>query len=89
MHGEQLLRRSLTSKAPPLALLLPGRLMRNLRPIVRAPDIVEAVLTGKQPVDLTANRLANTPEIPVDWAAKRKLILGADGDWLWSELDHR
>ena len=41
--------------------------------------MVEAILTGKQPVDLTANRLANTPEIPVDWAAQRKLTLGADG----------
>ena len=41
--------------------------------------MVEAILTGKQPVDLTANRLANTLEIPVDWAAQRTLILGADG----------
>lgn len=42
-------------------------------------DLAGQGITGKQPVDLTANRLANTPEIPVDWAAQRNLILGADG----------
>ena len=52
---------------------------RLLRLSFLAPDIVEAILTGKQPVDLTANRLANTSEIPVDWAAQHKMILGADG----------
>jgi site-specific DNA recombinase len=52
---------------------------RLLRLSFLAADIIEAILTGKQPVDLTANRLANTPEIPVDWAAQRTLILGADG----------
>lgn len=42
-------------------------------------DLAGQGITGKQPVDLTANRQATTPEMPVDWAAQRKLILGVDG----------
>ena len=51
---------------------------RLLRIAFLAPEIVEAILAGKQPVDLTANRLATIPEIPVDWAEQRMLILGTD-----------
>ena len=51
---------------------------RLLRIAFLAPEIVEAILAGKQPVDLTANRLAAIPEIPVDWAEQRMLILGSE-----------
>jgi hypothetical protein len=49
---------------------------RLLRIAFLAPEIVEAILAGKQPVGLTANRLATIPEIPADWAEQRMLILG-------------
>ncbi len=49
-----------------------------LRIAFLAPEIVEATLAGKQPVDLTPNRLAAIPEIPVDWGEQHMLILGAE-----------
>jgi hypothetical protein len=49
---------------------------RLLRIGFLAPDIIETILGGRQPPDLTANRLAMIPDIPVDWDEQRKLILG-------------
>ena len=40
-----------------------------------APDIVTAIVNGKNPPQLTAKRLMRlTPQIPVDWAEQRKLL---------------
>lgn len=39
-------------------------------------DIVETILNGKQPPDLTANRLATLPTIPTDWNEQKQVILG-------------
>ncbi len=36
-----------------------------------APDIVAAILDGKQPVDLTANKLMADTRLPLDWRAQR------------------
>jgi site-specific DNA recombinase len=36
-----------------------------------APDIIAAILDGKQPVDLTANRLMADTRFPLDWRAQR------------------
>ena len=49
---------------------------RLLRLGFLAPDIVETILQGKQPPELTANRLTTLPSIPADWAEQRKMILG-------------
>ena len=38
-----------------------------------APDIQRAILTGRQPPRLTLARLLET-DIPLDWAAQRRLI---------------
>jgi hypothetical protein len=43
----------------------------------RAPDIVETILKGKQPPNLTANRVATLPTIPTDWNKQRQIILDA------------
>jgi site-specific DNA recombinase len=39
-----------------------------------APDIVEAILTGKQPVDLNVERLRKLGSIPKEWTAQRQLL---------------
>jgi hypothetical protein len=39
-----------------------------------APDIVEAILRGEQPVDLTAARLTGGIELPCDWQHQRRLL---------------
>ncbi len=39
-----------------------------------APDIVEAIYTGTQPVDLNVERLKKIGPIPVDWAQQRRLL---------------
>jgi site-specific DNA recombinase len=39
-----------------------------------APDIVEAVLAGRQPTELTPRRLMRIGELPLDWAHQRRLL---------------
>jgi site-specific DNA recombinase len=39
-----------------------------------APDIVAAILNGKQPADLTANRLMADTRLPLDWCAQRAVL---------------
>jgi hypothetical protein len=39
-----------------------------------APDIVAAILDGKQPADLTANRLMADTRLPLDWRAQRAVL---------------
>ena len=48
------------SRALPLALL--------------APDIVEAILAGHQPVELTAKRLKRVGDLPRSWAEQRRFL---------------
>jgi hypothetical protein len=40
-----------------------------------APDIITAIVNGKNPPQLTAKKLVRLAlEIPVDWTAQRKLL---------------
>ncbi len=39
-----------------------------------APDIVEAILDGCQPVELTAARLRRVRDLPVSWVEQRRLL---------------
>jgi hypothetical protein len=39
-----------------------------------APDIVEAILAGRQPVELTVSRLKRIGDLPVSWAEQRRLL---------------
>jgi len=39
-----------------------------------APDIAAAILEGRQPATLSANRLRDLPELPLDWSAQRRLL---------------
>ncbi|MDX1486311.1 MAG: hypothetical protein R3229_17705, partial [Alphaproteobacteria bacterium] len=39
-----------------------------------APDIVEDILNGRQPIDLTVTRLKRMADLPVSWSEQRKLF---------------
>jgi DNA invertase Pin-like site-specific DNA recombinase len=39
-----------------------------------APDIVEAIATGRQPSGLNRQRLARTTKLPIDWAGQRAAL---------------
>jgi site-specific DNA recombinase len=39
-----------------------------------APDIVAAILDGKQPVELTASKLMTDTRLPLDWRAQRAAL---------------
>ena len=53
----------------------PGYVSRLLRLSSLAPDIITAIVNGKNPPQLTAKKLIRLAlEIPVDWTAQRKLL---------------
>ena len=47
---------------------------RVLRLGFLAPDIIEAIVLGRQPVGLTATKLKRTVDMPVCWAEQRRLL---------------
>jgi site-specific DNA recombinase len=52
-----------------------GYLSRLLRLPTLAPDIITAIINGKNPPQLTAKKLMRlTAHIPVDWTQQRKLL---------------
>tara|TARA_R110000787_G_scaffold248041_9_gene353624 strand:+ start:285 stop:1907 length:1623 start_codon:yes stop_codon:yes gene_type:complete len=52
-----------------------NRYVARLLPLAfLAPDIVEAILDGTQPIDLTAETLTRLPDLPVSWADQRALL---------------
>ena len=60
---------------PARSTLPPGYVSRLLRLSSLAPDIITAIVNGKNPPQLTAKKLMRLAlEIPVDWTAQRKLL---------------
>jgi hypothetical protein len=51
-----------------------GDVSRILPFALLAPDIVEAILAGRQPVALTVSRLKRIGDLPVSWAEQRRLL---------------
>jgi site-specific DNA recombinase len=47
---------------------------RVLRLAYLAPDIVDAIVTGRQPTDLTATRLVRMHDLPIDWPGQRQYL---------------
>ena len=47
---------------------------RLLRLAFLAPDIVTAILNGRHPPQLTANRLMDDTRLPLNWLAQRELF---------------
>jgi site-specific DNA recombinase len=39
-----------------------------------APDIVEAIIDRKQPMNLTASKLAKLPDLPLEWPDQRRIL---------------
>ena len=50
---------------------VPGDLL-NLA--LLAPDIVEAIFAGRQPIELTAKRLKRIRDLPLSWAEQRRVL---------------
>lgn len=46
--------------------------MRLIRLAFLAPDIVAAIVEGRQPTDLTATRLSRWKNLPLGWAEQRR-----------------
>ena len=51
-----------------------GYVRRLIRLAFLAPGIVEAILDGEQPVDLSAARLTGQVELPLDWNNQQRLL---------------
>jgi site-specific DNA recombinase len=57
-----------------LRLFTEGYVGRLIRLAFLAPCMVEAILEGTQPVDLTAARLTGRISLPLDWSQQRRLM---------------
>ncbi|MBE9554681.1 MAG: recombinase family protein [Proteobacteria bacterium] len=51
-----------------------GDVSRVLPLALLAPDIVDAILAGRQPIELTVSRLKRIGDLPVSWAEQRRLL---------------
>ena len=47
---------------------------RVLRIAYMAPDIIEAIVEGRQPPELTANTLVRLKNLPIDWPGQREAL---------------
>ena len=54
--------------------VVPSYVTRLLRLAFLAPDIVTALVEGRQPIELTANRLMDDTRLPLEWQAQRELL---------------
>ena len=54
--------------------VVPSYATRLFRLTVLAPDIVSAILTGKQPPELTGRRLMDDTRLPLDWSEQRRRL---------------
>ena len=52
----------------------PSYFGRIVRLAYLAPDIVEAIIDGKQPVNLTASKLAKLRDLPIEWPEQRSIL---------------
>lgn len=52
----------------------PSEVSRIIRLAFLAPDIVKAVLDGRQPIELTPRRLLRIGELPLEWLSQRRLL---------------
>jgi site-specific DNA recombinase len=54
--------------------VVPSYATRLFRLTVLAPDIVSAILSGRQPPELTARRLMDDTRLPLDWNEQRRCL---------------
>ncbi len=55
-----------------------GDVSRRLPLAFLAPDIIEAILGGRQPIELTAARMMRIRDLPLSWAEQRQRLGLAD-----------
>jgi site-specific DNA recombinase len=48
--------------------------VRSLPLAFLAPEILQAILAGKQPLDLTAKGLIRTIYLPLDWQMQKQVL---------------
>lgn len=48
-----------------------NKISRALRFAYLAPDITQAIFEGRQPTDLTAERMRRLPDLPMNWQDQR------------------
>ena len=54
--------------------IVPSYATRLFRLTLLAPDIVSAILSGKQSPDLTGRKLLNNMRLPPDWNEQRRSL---------------
>jgi site-specific DNA recombinase len=54
--------------------IAPNEISRMLPLAFLAPDIVQAILSGRHPADLTAKRLTRLQSLPMDWQQQRQML---------------
>jgi len=54
--------------------VIPSYFTRILRLVWFAPDITDAILDGRQPIELSAKRLSAMSNLPPDWPAQRAAL---------------
>src|SRR5215475_11340810 len=54
--------------------VVPSYATRLFRLTLLAPDIVSAILSGKQPPELTARRLMDDTRLPLEWNERRQRL---------------
>lgn len=54
--------------------VVPSSVTHLLRLAWLAPDIVIAIVDGRQPIGLTANRLMANTRLPLEWKGQRELL---------------
>lgn len=66
--------RTLVDGGSSIARLERNELARYARLYTLAPDIVSAIVEGRQPRSLSARKLLRTPELPMDWREQRTVL---------------
>ncbi len=80
VRGQKIAKRMFESNCPPLEAIAheegitASYATRLLRLAFLAPDIVAAILAGKQPPGLTANKLMADTRLPLDWRDQRAAL---------------
>jgi len=79
-RGQKIAKRMFQPNCPPLEAvaheekITPSYATRLVRLAFLAPDIVAAILAGKQPAELTANKLMADTRLPLDWRDQRTVL---------------
>jgi ParB-like chromosome segregation protein Spo0J len=52
----------------------PAEISRLLPLACLSPEIVEAIIAGNQPANLTVERLKRLPDLPLEWSKQHQLL---------------